>query len=362
MPDFKNQHFVPQCYLRGFAIDGAPAAINLLNLAQARPIQAAALKNQCSSRHFYGKDAVLEKAFHPLESAYGVMRQRLTFKGFLLTERHKELIRFFWAVQHLRTESALRRVVDMSEGMRTMIGLEPGDPAVTLNDPITVALQAIRSAVECTADLKICLIRNRTQVDFVAGDDPAVMTNRWLALDGRAKNYTAGMKSAGALLYLPLTSRVLACLYDPAVYRIDVDKGWVIAGWDRDIHAINELQYLHALTNVYFSDWAQRDIVAVAAVASQAGRPKARYEWQIFKRLTSDGPNAPYLQSTAGMSPGEEAFLSFSTNRPAVTNWPSFLRWREGGCVYSNGSAVGFVRKQHAVGAYGRPFKRSPAR
>ena len=70
MASNKNQHYVPQCYLREFATDSTSAAINLYNLDREKFIINASIKHQCSKNYFYGNNLLLEKAMQPIESNY----------------------------------------------------------------------------------------------------------------------------------------------------------------------------------------------------------------------------------------------------------------------------------------------------
>lgn len=70
MASNKNQHYVPQCYLRQFAAGNSASAINLFNIDREKFINCAPLKNQCSKSYFYGDDLELEKALQPIEGCY----------------------------------------------------------------------------------------------------------------------------------------------------------------------------------------------------------------------------------------------------------------------------------------------------
>jgi hypothetical protein len=68
MPDNKNQHFVPQFYLRNFAADQEQRSVNLFNIARARAIHRASIKNQCSRDYWHGSDdPIFEESVKGLE-------------------------------------------------------------------------------------------------------------------------------------------------------------------------------------------------------------------------------------------------------------------------------------------------------
>lgn len=57
----KNQHYVPQVYLRAFSEDNNGKSISVFLIEAEKEIQRAPIKSQCSSDYFYGEDLVLEK-------------------------------------------------------------------------------------------------------------------------------------------------------------------------------------------------------------------------------------------------------------------------------------------------------------
>jgi len=109
----KNQHFVPRCYLRPFTIDGADAAINIYNLDRKKIIPMAPVKNQCSGNYFYGQDKQLEHAIQLVESGYGISLRKILNSSKTLPDSDKSILNTFWLFQHLRTEAAATRAVEM---------------------------------------------------------------------------------------------------------------------------------------------------------------------------------------------------------------------------------------------------------
>ena len=119
MASNKNQHFVPRCHLRPFTLEAEDAAISLFNLDRKKLILNAPVKNQCSKDYFYGKDEQLEKAIQLIESGYGKALRDLIQNSRPLTEGNKTVFKIFWLFQHLRTEAAATRAVQMAEATRT---------------------------------------------------------------------------------------------------------------------------------------------------------------------------------------------------------------------------------------------------
>jgi hypothetical protein len=86
MASNKNQHFVPRCYLKPFAIEPSRAAINLLNIDRLRFIEGAPIKHQCSGNYFHGKDIQLELALQATEGAYAQALAGIIKPGYHLSD------------------------------------------------------------------------------------------------------------------------------------------------------------------------------------------------------------------------------------------------------------------------------------
>lgn len=127
--------------------------------------------------------------------------------GCRLTAKHSEVLRIFWMLQHLRTEAASQRAVEMSDDafgeMRSDSSFSFG-----IKEAVRAAMETFASSMQVTSDMKMCLVKNATDVPFITSDDPAILTNRWHLDDERARHSSFGMRSSGALLLLPLSPKI----------------------------------------------------------------------------------------------------------------------------------------------------------
>ncbi|WP_394365128.1 DUF4238 domain-containing protein [Paraburkholderia kirstenboschensis] len=113
-----------------------------------------------------------------------------------------------------------------------------------------MAIAAVADVAPAIEDLKICLVRNRTDTPFVTSDDPAVASNRWYLEDRRALGCSFGLNAAGLITLLPLTRDILCLAYDGDVYSIQHNRGWVDVRNARDVKALNQHQNLFARSRV----------------------------------------------------------------------------------------------------------------
>ena len=68
------------------------------------------------------------------------------------------------------------------------------------------------SEMDIIDDLRVCLVRNKTDIDFVTSDDPAILTNKLFLIKRTSESF--GLGSAGNLMLLPLTPKILLLGYD----------------------------------------------------------------------------------------------------------------------------------------------------
>src|SRR5712691_5936963 len=104
----RDQHYVPQFYLRFFSSEPTQRTVSLYSLRGGRIVHGASIRDQCARPWFYGKDEVIEDNLAEIESeTAGALHsiraeRRLPPMG---TPDHIRLL-FFAAVQGLRTNRA----------------------------------------------------------------------------------------------------------------------------------------------------------------------------------------------------------------------------------------------------------------
>jgi hypothetical protein len=280
MPSLKNQHFVPRCLLKPFTKNDEGRAINVYNIRADRLIPNAPVKGQCASDYLYGKDGKLETILARTEGLFSAVRGRvLTRAG---TEQDMRDLNFFTYLQYRRTEMAASRLKESYQMMN--LGIFEDAKAQPIPDKHELVIDSLKFCVETRdyiTDLKVRLVEDQSNVDFVISDDPAIFANRFA--DQRLGKDSFGISSSGILLTMPLTPKLAVICYDGLVYTAtDLVDGRFIIKKDSDAAALNEFQNLKAAENLYFSDWEDRDYVREQFLAIKASRPT---EWSILKYL-----------------------------------------------------------------------------
>lgn len=349
MPNHKRQHYVPRCYLRPFSLDDAGAAINLYNIPRSRAVQNASVKGQCAKDYLYGVNRGLERALQAFEGEYARVLRVLRDETQQPNQKDLAYLRGFAFLQYARTDMAIKRMRMLQEGMHNTIyeGRSVTPPDLDLSDRTMMRdsmrqYSGLRRYIE---DLKICIIKNQTQSDFITSDDPSIFTSRFYTQWLRKQNY--GLASSGALIFLPLTPRQVLMCYDGNVYTVPDKRGcWVSITRQADVLALNEVQYLKAAENIYFSRWDDRDRVEREFYEVSPRRPTS---WWKFTVLVPDGfveKGERYRRATKDeQTTAKETLIVSSMFHPVPSRWISKLKYRHPPRTFSDGSAVGHVRK-----------------
>jgi hypothetical protein len=353
MADYKRQHYVPRCHFKPFSVDGNGDAVNLFNFNRKKAVRCAPVKGQCARDYMYGEDLILEKAFQRIEGAYARVLRTIAATPRALVQGDIEILRLFAAIQHFRTDSAIRRTHEMSLGMESaMFERRPQswvDHRPNIPDDREIMHMTMRAGIQsCRVfnDLEACLVINRTKDDFITSDDPAIFTSRYYFQKIGHGNF--GLASAGAMLMLPLSAKHLILFYDGNVYMIPTKQGeCVCVDKTADVFFFNELQYLKASKNVYFANFSDARRVQQEFSQVEPNRPERWFTISTFVQDEHAPPDSERYRRVADDEQLESrtALVAVSARYPRPSRWYSGLRFRSKPRAYSNGSAIGYVRK-----------------
>jgi hypothetical protein len=222
------------------------------------------------------------------------------------------------------------------------------------HDIIRLSMQVFIEHADYIADLKSCILLNHTRKLFITSDDPAILTNRFHFQ--RLKDPNFGWPNSGAVLLLPLTPNHMLMCYDALVYSVpDKRNNVVFVSSLADVETLNEFQALYCSQNLYFATWDAREAVRADYRAVAAKRLASRHIAQIFIR-TVDANGREYYRLAADEEQTNKGTFLLRTGNvyPSPHRWLSILRFRTNPKTFSNGSAVGHVRKKEWLKSSGR--------
>lgn len=277
MPAYKNQHFLCKRALRKFGhADGR--SIDLFNIRTGAVVTGASVADQCSKPYFYMKGGDLESAFADIENKGIDVFERIEATGALPekgTPEHDDLIRYI-SFQEGRTLGAAQEVQNLQEAAAKILLEESfkakGDPDGLIKYLPDIKIKfnnlplenVFRSTVASPllSDLSLGLFNSSPNQEFVLGDDPVVLTNKLIVLDGAP---LCGLASRGLIVLCPITPRLTLTLFDPEAYRVrthPLSKEECIE--------LNVMQAKSSYANFYFRDY---DLISESCGAPQGSPP-----------------------------------------------------------------------------------------
>ena len=240
----------------------------------------ASIRKQCYSPRFYGDDPSIEHALAELEAATGsvirkiIMTKRLPLIG---SEDHYTLLAFM-VTQRARTEMSAVTTDAMTDGI--LKAAYRGHPRIkdldleglriVFKNSVLLQLGVSARVLPVTFDLKLHLLVNHTETQFITSDNPVVLHNTHCR-EIRNRSCT-GWGSSGLEVFLPLSPEICLYAYDTAVYKVVSRFRRVTRVSPRDVRQLNRLQLIHALANVYYTSDKYSRIIARESAWAQPRR------------------------------------------------------------------------------------------
>jgi hypothetical protein len=262
----KNQHFVPQHYLRLFSVDGGKN----IGITRVDPFKCVIgpISGQCQEDWFYRDDGELDDWLKVTEGAYAELLPKI-ISSRKLSDEDRVSCHLLAVLFHLRTKKAadihsqfLKRIFFdvVNDGIRR--GEVPPPPPNWSMD--TVAVSGVSGCLvkqvlfECFLEmstLQCKLLEPRVGMKFITSDHPAVCMNQLLAKNGEVtgRSYT-GFATSGFQLVLPICPDLCLFFYDPGIYKVGSKIGNLVKLCQNDVDLINSLQVQNADKCVYSCD------------------------------------------------------------------------------------------------------------
>lgn len=351
MSKFKLQHFVPKCYLRPFCRKDNEKLINLFNLHRGEGFFSANIRGQCARNFFYDKTGKAESFFSSWEGRYSeIVKNIVKFGKFSLADL--EFLRAFAFLQHLRTEETAKQQTLAFSEMRDFVF--DGDPEGRINaeiDPKSIPAHSLYNFIWTSpflADLKDCILYNKTRTPFITSDNPGILFNRYHIQKGYYKFHGSGIINSGAMLVLPISPEHTFVSYDPGIYYAELSgEASAILKKSKDIEAINCLQIIRSAENIYFHNQENLEYVKLLYKKYQDKRRNQWFELH-YASVDAEQTNDGWIRYSVVHSPedfrkskGLIHFMACSVN-PGV--WCSTFRFQQKPRYYDTRSGLGLIR------------------
>ena len=250
----KNQHYVPQFYLRYFSVDKKNVGTYILESEQNIP--SAPIKGQASRDYFYSDNMEMEKILSNLEScAKKVLDKIIAAPTEPLSKEDKNTLFDFTVIQLGRTkvpasrvnqwyEERARSLPEVFSKMSTDTG---GDQGESLKDligepppfPAKYSVAAHDQIRDIMRDLSVKILVNKTDKSFITSDNPVAKYNQFMERMGQE---AYGLGARGLQIFFPLSPQIGVMYYDPKCYKLGYKKKeYVELDQDKDIDELNKL-------------------------------------------------------------------------------------------------------------------------
>lgn len=310
MADNKNQHFVPQFYLRKFSTD--EKSIDLFNLARNIAVANAPIRNQCSRDYWHGDpDPIFEEFVKRVEGLGAA-----AIKATILSDKVQDLrtLKSFVMFQLGRTVFMTEAHTESHEkSHRLAYGNPPEKKPVELGPKLCIHVHLMNEPI--LRDMAACLVVNKTDIDFITSDNPVALCNWWFHHVYRKRpGPGVGLAQAGLEIYLPLSPKHQLILYDGNLWSIPKAKaGTVVLKRGQDVLALNERQVLNAQHNIYFAP-SKQTIEHVVYLAKECADRREKEKINFIEWLQSKGREYVGPGSLDDTSKVREKVISVSHN------------------------------------------------
>jgi hypothetical protein len=258
----KKQHYVPQFLLRNWSEDDS--SIKVFLLKGNKRIEKAPINEQSQKKYYYGKDQKIEKLYGSLEIDASTVVKKIQ-KREELTKNDIRILKHFIAIQHTRTPGKIDEFNDILTEMSKDILLKSHkfDDEKNAIDSVKVSinnhqiwqlLMYLQSFLLYT-DLRFIILVSNTTNKFVIGQDPVIITNKFLE-ERHWANSKKGLGLKGVTILLPISPDYVICFYDNESYSIIGEKKYHILT-DEEINNLNMYQFLNTKDSIYYKNFKE---------------------------------------------------------------------------------------------------------
>ena len=341
MPEQKNQHYVPEFYLRNFSIYKKNLNIYVIKNKQ---FTSGPINHQCSKSYFYSKDTILETLLSQLESreasAINKLIREKTLSKLNYDDDYIRILEFI-SMMHGRTLMKKKEIEKMLEHFtekifKPMFRADPLSKEVSDDDIKSIQIKnpylhllgvqvGVRGGV-LLSDLIPVLLVNNTNVEFWISDNPIVFYNRaFHHLNGVSMSaYT----SYGLQIFCPISPTLCLMFFHSPYYKIRMSQSHEVELSLDEVKEINKLQFFAGFNSLFYKNDNQK-LHIEKAHNELGGIPEKPYVSSKFEKFTSDTGEIKDMFHTSDDKIPYEMNLSFINPIKIGAGTIGFVRNRE---------------------------------
>ena len=232
--NYRNQHYVPQFYLRNFSHDRERLCCCSL-VTKTSVCQN--IKDLCSERFIYGGSSIapsIECELSKLEDKHAKIIREILKTHTLANESREDSLELCRLVLLMasRTKGTKERLEDRAanyDRLMEMLGIKPDAIRGKKLDPKSLnvgIMELVLNRSDIIDDLTSTLLINQTSdplTPLITSDSPVLFHNL-VARDLTGRNLT-GFLNKGLIIFLPLSKEVALCLFDGDRYKLKNAEG-----------------------------------------------------------------------------------------------------------------------------------------
>lgn len=299
MAELKNQHYVPEFYLKNFSTDDKNLNVYVI---KDRKFASGSIKHQCSKSYFYSKDTTFEILLSQLESREALAINKLLREKSLANLNYdNDFIRIleFISIMHGRTLSKKKGMEKMLNDFTEKI-FKPRFRASPLSKELSdediksikiknpyMHLLGIQVGIKgwiLLSDLVPILLVNNNDMEFWISDHPIVFYNRaFHHLNGVSM---CGYTSYGLQVFCPLSTNLALILVHSPYYKIKMNKRHKVRLSQDQVKEINKLQFFSGYNSIFYKTKSQEKYIQ--QIHNELGEiPEKPYVDSKFEKFTS---------------------------------------------------------------------------
>lgn len=312
MVEYRNQHYVPEFLLEGWATEEEVVTLHFESGHQ-EPSQS--ISEICSRNYLYTPphDTALEEELGKLEGRQAApvkaLRQGVTpsnlskwdiwaLCSFILTQRLRtrvyrgELLESGNQVYDIPLQRDFGELLDRTNSL----SIDEETYTVLRNAKVEAAAKQVQNYLMMHGflgvvlrDLDVVLAVNKTGKEFVCSDSPVVFDN--IRYKHERELYYPGAANRGLLAYCPISPNRYVILYDPLVYLFEHDHKRQVQITDPDtVQLLNQMQVMNAGDIAVYTSPSLRDELSEMAMRA---KDFMRYE-MVPRRLETSFDTIEY--------------------------------------------------------------------
>lgn len=243
----RKQHYVPKFYLRKFSENNKSVGMYLFKTNKI--IEYASINDSLWEEYFYGEDAIVENKLAEWEGRWNdVISSIIELERLPETERHLTWLRYFILISSARTvkrgnqtnndyTTLTKKILEIEEPelFERIRNIDEDGLYLKLKYPALPFIDVAQKFLPLVIDLEMELLINRSTVDYVTSDNPAVFYNQLFQEKNLSRGF--GWGEYGIQFIIPISPRIAICMYDSEVYDIKEN----ILSSDSTINKLNQL-------------------------------------------------------------------------------------------------------------------------